>query len=161
MNKFIYGSFVCITALLLLPCFSSCITIKTDGADSQPSSGTGFSVTTASLSEATTTTAVDDVTKRPKDSTDMFSVQTQEIHCSVKLSNAPPDTKITGDWIYIEGAEPGLKNYTIYSNTITADGTRYLDFSLIRPYNGWPVGDYQIIMYIDGTQKAAVPFYVR
>ena len=55
---------------------------------------------TVSLSEATMTTAVDS-DLRPLDTTDVFAPDTPDIHCSAKLSNAPSDTEVKAEWIYI------------------------------------------------------------
>jgi hypothetical protein len=117
-------------------------------------------MSTASLSEATMTENIDD-TMRPLNSTDVFNVDAPEIHCSVKLSNAPVDTEIKGEWIYIEGEEEGMENYMIDSTIIITEGTRYLDFSLSIPYNGWPVGEYELILSINGKEKMRVPFFVK
>jgi hypothetical protein len=117
-------------------------------------------LSTASLSEATMTENVDD-SLRPLNSTDVFNIDAPEIHCSVKLSNAPVDTEIKGEWIYIEGEEEGLENYMIDSNIIITEGTRYLNFSLSIPDNGWPVGEYELVLSINGKEKMRVPFFVK
>ena len=117
-------------------------------------------LSTASLSEATMTENVDDYL-RPLDATDVFNIDAPEIHCSVKLSNAPLDTEVKGEWIYIEGEEEGLENYMIDSNTIITEGTRYLNFSLSIPDNGWPVGEYEIVLSINGKEKMRVPFFIK
>ena len=117
-------------------------------------------LSTASLSEATMTETVDD-NLRPLNSTDVFNVDAPEVHCSVKLSNAPVDTEVKGEWIYIEGEEEGLENYLIDSTIIITEGTRYLDFSLSIPDNGWPVGNYELILSINGKEKIRVPFLIK
>ena len=117
-------------------------------------------LSTASLSEATMTENVDD-TMRPLNSTDVFNIDAPEIHCSVKLSNAPADTEIKGEWIYIEGEEEDLNNYMIDSTIIITEGSRYLDFSLSIPDNGWPVGEYELVLSINGKEKMRVPFFVK
>ncbi|MEJ2740432.1 MAG: PsbP-related protein, partial [Dehalococcoidia bacterium] len=117
-------------------------------------------LSTASLSEATMTETVDD-NLRPLNSTDVFNVDASEVHCSVKLSNAPVDTEVKGEWIYIEGEEEGLENYLIDSTIIITEGTRYLDFSLSIPDNGWPVGNYELILSINGKEKIRVPFLIK
>jgi len=118
------------------------------------------SFTTASLSEATMTTAVDE-NMQPLDTTDVFAPDTQEIFCSVKLSNAPPDTEIKAEWVYIQGEVEDLTNYLIDEWSTTADDTRYISVSIIRPYDGWPKGDYKVVLYVDGKEELSVPFYVR
>jgi hypothetical protein len=111
------------------------------------------------LTEITMTTAVD-FDMKPLDTTDVFDVDIKEIHCSVKLSNAPTNTRVTAEWIYIQGVED-LQNYTIDEYSVTTEGTRYIDMSLLRPYEGWPIGDYEVVLFVNGTETARAEFYVR
>jgi len=122
--------------------------------------GGEVSFTTASLSEATMTTGVD-ADFRPLNVTNTFATDTPVIYCSVKLSNAPDDTEIKADWIYITGGAVGLTDYLIDSVILTAGGTQYLSESLTSPDEGWPSGDYKIVMYINGKEELTVPFSVQ
>jgi hypothetical protein len=117
-----------------------------------------ISFTTASLSEATMCTAVGE-DARPLDSTDVFAADTPEIFCSVKLSHAPSDTEVTAEWIYV-GGEEDVTDYFLDDYTLTADGTRYLAFSLTYS-DLWPRGDYKVVLYVDGKEKLSVPFTVE
>ena len=117
-------------------------------------------LSTASLSEATMTENVDE-NMLPVNSTDVFNIDAPEIHCSVKLSNAPVDTEVKGEWIYIEGEGDDAENYMIDSTIIITEGTRYLHFSLSIPDNGWPVGNYELILSINGKEKVRVPFFIK
>lgn len=117
-------------------------------------------VTSASLSEATMCKSVDPQTKRPIEKTDVFPVDSPEIFCSVKLSNAPANTQVKAVWVYIQGENKDLKNHTINEYSLTADGTRYISLSLTRPTKGWPVGDYVVKLSVDGKEKLTAPFKV-
>ena len=116
--------------------------------------------TTASISEATMCKDVDSQF-RPVNATDVFGVDTYEIFCSFKLSNAPPDTEIKADWIYVKGEVEGLTNYLIGDWHINADGTRYVNASLTIPDKGWPRGDYKVVLSINGKERQSVPFTVK
>ncbi|HUT97210.1 MAG TPA: hypothetical protein VMW60_03715 [Dehalococcoidales bacterium] len=118
----------------------------------------GCSFTTASLSEATMCTGVDE-NEQPLDSTDVFSFDTPEIFCSVKLSNAPSETVVKAEWVYVEG-EAGVTDYLLGEYELPADGTRYLGFSF-SPDGNWPRGDYKVVLYVDGKEKLSVPFTVE
>ncbi len=118
-----------------------------------------MSFTTAKLSEATMCLGVD-ADSMPVNPTDTFGSTTPEIFCSVKLSNAPEDTEILSEWVYVKGALAGVTDYVIDSVPVTTDGTRYLVFSLAIPTDGWPVGEYQLNLYIDGKESLSVPFTV-
>ncbi len=122
--------------------------------------GRGVSFTTASLSEATMCLAVDSQSK-PVNPTTEFAPNSPEIFCSVKLSNAPGDTEVRSEWIYVRGELDGVTDYTIDTLTISSEGTRYVEFSLGIPDNGWPVGEYMLMLYIDGKEKESLPFTVE
>ena len=118
------------------------------------------SFTTASLSEATMCQSVDE-DMRPVDATDVFTPDTPEIFCSFKLSNAPPDTEIKSEWIYVEGELEGVTDHLITDWSMTADGTHYIYASITRPDEGWPKGDYRLILYVDGKEELSVPYTIK
>ena len=113
-----------------------------------------------SLSEATMCRSVDG-DMRPIDATDVFTTDTPEIFCSVRLSYAPADTEVKAEWIYVQGELEGTENYLIDDYSLTAEGTVYLSFSLTKPEAGWPKGEYKVILYVDGEEKLSVPFTVQ
>ncbi len=119
------------------------------------------SFSTAKLEEATMCTRVDETTKKPIEKTDVFKSDMSEIYCSVKLSNAPSDTKIRSEWIYVKGDAENLSDYKIDEFTITTEGTKYLSFSLSRPNNGFPKGEYLLKFYVDEKLKNNVSFRVE
>lgn len=118
------------------------------------------SFTTAKLSEGTMALGIDDDTK-PVNPTNVFSPETEEIFCSVKLSNAPQDTEVNSKWIYIQGELEDTENYEIDSYAVTTDGTQYLQFSMSRPANGFPRGEYKLVLAIDGKEELNLPFTVE
>ena len=48
----------------------------------------------------------------------------------------PPDTEIKAEWVYMQGEVEDLTNYLIDEWSTTADNTRYISVSIIRPYDG-------------------------
>lgn len=119
------------------------------------------SFSTASLSDAVICKSVDGTTMKPLDKADVFGQDAAEIYCSVKLSNAPEDTQVVGEWIYVSGEVEGLSDHKIADYSLKADGTKYLSFSLSRPDNGFPKGDYVCKLYLNGKEKLTVPFKVQ
>jgi hypothetical protein len=119
------------------------------------------SFTTARLSEMTMASSIDQSTYKPIDKTDTFSVDTPEIFLSAKFSNAPSDTEVTAEWIYVSGEVADLENYSIDTVSVKVSGTDYLYFSLPEPNAGWPKGNYQVVLSIDGKEQAKVPFTVK
>jgi pSer/pThr/pTyr-binding forkhead associated (FHA) protein len=123
-------------------------------------SNTKILFTTAKLSEATMTTGVD-ADMLPLNATDVFTPDTPEIHCSVKLSNAPDDTEIKAEWVYLHGEREDLRNYMIDSTIVITEDTRYLDFSLTTPDNGWPIGEYELVLSMNDKEAMRVPFSIK
>jgi hypothetical protein len=117
------------------------------------------SFTTAKISEATMALSVDDYAK-PVNPTNKFYVDTPAIYCSCKVSNAPESTDITSVWIYVRG-EVDLENYEIDSYGMTVEGTTYLYFYMNRPTNGWPIGEYKLVLYLDGKEQTSLSFTVQ
>ena len=121
------------------------------------------SVTTASLSEATMCKSIDQETQQPIEKGDVYPTDAEAFYCSVKLSNAPADTVVSAQWIYVQGEEASLNNYLIDETSVTTDGTRYVGFSLTRGPESpaWPRGDYIVKLLVDGKEKITVPFKVQ
>ena len=114
----------------------------------------------ASLSNATMCKSVDS-DREPVEPTNVFTPDTPEIFCSVNLSNAPSDTEVSSEWIYIQKDTEGEEGLLIDTWSTIAEGTRYVSFSVTRPDNGWPTGDYKVVLYLDGNEKTSVTFKVQ
>jgi hypothetical protein len=140
-----------------------------------PATGISCNTPTASISEATMAPDVN-AEKQPVNPTDVFaadtpeifcsfklSADTPEIFCSFKLSNAPSDTHLNAEWIYIQGENATLANTVIATWKTTTEGTRYIEISLSPPggWSGWYTGEYQVVLYIDDEEQTSVPFTVE
>jgi len=123
--------------------------------------GCEASFSTAKLGEATMCIKVDEKTKKPAEKTDIFTPDTPEIFCSVKLSRAPSDTSIKSEWIYVKGEAENLSDYKIDEFTMTTEGTKYVSFSLTRPDTGFPKGEYILKLHLNDEIKLSVPFKVE
>jgi hypothetical protein len=119
------------------------------------------SFTTAGLSEITMAKSVDETTYKPVEKATTFSVDTPEIFLSAKFSNAPSDTEIMAEWVYVEGEAEELRDYLIDAVSIYVTGTDYLFFSMPMPGQGWPRGQYEVMLYIDGKEAETVSFTVQ
>ncbi len=127
-----------------------------------PATGISCNTPTASISEATMAPDVN-AEKQPVNPTDVFAADTPEIFCSFKLSNAPSDTHLNAEWIYIQGENATLANTVIATWKTTTEGTRYIEISLSPPggWSGWYTGEYQVVLYIDDEEQTSVPFTVE
>lgn len=113
------------------------------------------------LSEMSTATGIDQSTFKPLGKTSTFGTDTAEIFVSAKFSNAPADTEVTSNWIYVSGEVADLQNYIIDTASLTVSGTDYLYFSLHRPETGWPKGNYKVMLSINGKEQGSVSFKVQ
>ena len=113
------------------------------------------SVSTASLSEETMSNAVNQETKAPVAAITSFGSDASEIYATAKVSNAPADTKIKATFHYLEGGDRQIAEYEV-----TAEGTRYVMFTLAPPTNGWPAGQYETRFFLNGKEGRRLPFNV-
>jgi hypothetical protein len=112
-------------------------------------------VTSASLSEGAMAAAIDPQTKAPLAAVTSFAPDAAAIYATAKLSLAPPDTKIKATFHYLEGGDR-----EIAQDEVTTDGTRYVQFTLSPPVNGWPAGQYEARLLLDGKEALRLPFNV-
>ncbi len=113
------------------------------------------------LSEMTMATGIDQSTFKPIDKTSTFSSDTAEIFLSARFVNAPTNTEITSNWIYVSGEVADLQNYTIDTTSLTVSGTDYLYFSMPKPETGWPKGNYKVVLSLNGKEQGSVSFKVQ
>jgi hypothetical protein len=117
---------------------------------------------TVSLTEMAFATSIDGL-NRPLDKKSYFPAATPKIYCCVKVSNAPLDTEITADWIYIKGDDPTQENYLMDRKSAKVDGTRFVAFSFAynRPDILWIRGEYKVILSVNGVPKVQGPFVIQ
>ncbi len=97
----------------------------------------------------------------PADPADKFTPDTAAIHAVVKIYNGQPDTKVKGVWISVDAIP--TPDYEILSSELVlgGGGTRNAHFELSKPTKGWPKGNYQVDVYIDGKKAGSAPFSFR
>ena len=154
--KNIYFRMLCIMLSLMGTALvaTGCIDIPSSTSSNVTSSSSGL------LGGATMALSLDNTTLKPLKTTDVFKRDTPVIHCSVLLLNAPEETIVSAEWIFIKG-ETGKENVKINSKAINTDGPRYLAFSLVRPGEAWPRGDYKVVISVNGKQELTVPFRIE
>jgi hypothetical protein len=116
-----------------------------------------FNLSTAALSEAVLALRVDPTTKEPLEKAGTVTPDTQKIFACAKVSHAPGDTKVKAVFFHTkDGTER-----QIAEDTVTAQGTQYVSFSLSPPANGWPQGDYRVQFYLNDKAKDELHFSVQ
>ncbi len=117
-------------------------------------SSVGVGVT--SLSEPAMSAEVDSVTMAPINPTDTFLATVSTLQATIKLSNAPTDTTVTVRFYF---GEENQKE--IAQDSITANGSGYLNFSLDPPESGWPLGVYRVEFYLGKEMKESLSFFIK
>lgn len=129
---------------------------------SVPESGAAPSQTSYSgpiLSEATMCLAVDSL-RRPIGPTSTFFTDTPEIFCSVKLSNALGEVEVLGEWVYVQGEVVGVHNHVFDRYSFLASGTRYVFLAMGNSGKPWNIGEYKLVLYLDGQPQVTRSFSI-
>ncbi len=85
------------------------------------------------------------------DDNPVFESTTAEIFVSCQLKNAPENTDIEFAWFYYGQQKISIEALSLNSGSNT--GTLNLQSSINRPNNGWPLGDYEVVISILDTDK--------
>jgi hypothetical protein len=95
---------------------------------------------------------------KPVNPTSTFAPTAEKFYLVASLGNAPPGTKVTGEWWYLEGAPQKVDSASVEV------GSGDAVFFLTRPASGnWPVGHYAVDVWIAGKEdkKQRVTFEVK
>jgi hypothetical protein len=92
---------------------------------------------------------------------DVFSTTTPKFYVSCILRNAPDDTEVTFSWYYFGDEKILIDEVTISSEDKGA--TVNLQSNLSIPDNGWPVGEYEVVIKIhtDNSEPISRNFKVE
>ena len=145
---------LCFSALLViaaLPLISGCIDIQSNQISPEAS---------GLISQAVMATSINSTTLEPVKTTDRYKTDTPVIYCSVLLLEAPDDTVVNADWIYVKGEVPG-ENQRIGDSHIVTDGPRFLSFEKVRTEEKWMRGDYNVVISVNGKKEITVPFKIQ
>ncbi len=97
--------------------------------------------------------------REPVNPSDVF-LPTDTIHAVVRIVDAPANTNLRASWYVVDvgdAAEPGT---LIFTNDISTDGTRNIDFSL-KPTAEFPVGTYRVDVLVNGLVDTTKNFSIR
>lgn len=99
-------------------------------------------------------------------SEDMTAFKTTDpvIYLSANLENAPDGTVVTATWNYVKGEYSNEKQeIDKVSATATDGGNLPFHASLTGPTDGWPKGDYEVIVSLssDNSTPITKPFSIK
>ncbi len=93
-----------------------------------------------------------DKEQRIQNPTNILKPDVPQVFLSVELRNVTQEVGVEVQWVYL-GTNEVVKGPT---QKMAADGR--LGFSLTRPTNGWPAGQYRALVLLNGQEAAAVGF---
>ncbi len=89
--------------------------------------------------------------------TDQFETDTPEIFVLGVLDNAPGITTIKGEWYYLGEEEVFIDSAEMEVEDLKTD----FYFNLSKPDDDWPVGSYEVRLYINDEYETSVEFEVK
>jgi len=118
---------------------------------------TACDFTSAKLEDVVVSAGVDK-SNLPLDVTDVFEVDSSVIYVTGSAQNVPDGTTVSIEWIYLETDPETLIDSV---DLVIEDTNTDFAFSLTKPTNGWPVGEYEAVLYIDDELQLSVTFTVE
>jgi len=95
----------------------------------------------------------------PEGVTDTFGPDAPAIHCVAVFAGASERDTVKAVWVAVDTLD--TPNYEIDATSVGLKaGEVRAHFKLGSPDNGWPVGNYKLLLYINGTFVTSVPFKV-
>lgn len=87
----------------------------------------------------------------------LFKTTDPVIYLSANLDNAPDGTTVTATWNYLKG-DLGNEKQEIDTVTATSKDSGTLPFhaSLSAPTNGWPKGDYEVVLSLSSDNSTPI-----
>ncbi len=107
------------------------------------------------VNEAILSSALDE-NGLPVNSTNVFTSDTEEIFCTIWLSDSVCCDPVLIKWLYINTDET-ISVWGEDGSSIIGPVTT----SITRPENGFPKGDYMVVLYINIQEVISVPFTVE
>lgn len=153
-----------ILALRFTGVFEQSVPPPASPAPVPPPTSPEASSATGIISEAVMAMSVDE-NHRPVEPTSVFPTHAEGFFCTFKVTDAPPDTVITAEWIYVGGEveEDVGPKFVISKASHRLEGTVYTSFYNFPPFADyeWPRGDYKVVLCVDSEEEVSVPFSVR
>lgn len=80
---------------------------------------------------------------------------TDTIYASVETEGVAPSAELTARWTYQDG-----QTVDESSRTIAPNGPEVTEFHVSKP-DGWPTGDYEVVILLDGREADRASFTVE
>jgi hypothetical protein len=108
------------------------------------------------VSDVTMSLDVDD-DARPINPTSVFPAGTTRVYTTLYVSpEVPAGTKLIAEWYSLDGDSPSL--FDVYDFDVEGDYDYYFYYDVP---DGWPAGEYAVVVYLGGEQQAIVYYSVE
>ncbi len=111
------------------------------------------------VSEIVMAKNVEETTMAPVDPTKIYG-KNDIFHAVVHTENAPANSKFRTVWYATDIGDPASCNSRIDEHSVSADGTRYIDFNL-TPETSWPAGRFRAEVYVNDILEQVLDFSVE
>lgn len=144
------------------PAEEELVTEEEEEAAQEPAPATAPEGPPPSLTDATMAIMVHPSSNAPfpGKAASMFEDNAPKINFCAELVDALPNTEIKAEWIYVGGEHPDLQDSILYENSLIESENVLFSFSQDRPSSGWPLGDYEVRLYLNGELDKVVPFSI-
>lgn len=85
----------------------------------------------------------------------IFSQDESNIFVSCKLNNAPSNTEVNFIWKYIQNGNTKIIDRVDFNSSNFGNNIDLHSY-LNKPYNGWPVGTYEVEIIIDDNTSSSI-----
>jgi hypothetical protein len=92
---------------------------------------------------------------------DQFAANTANIYCAWAAEGLEGDTVVRGVWIATDVGKVAPANYKIDEAQVKLSADGKGSFSMSKPNNGFPVGQYRVEIYFGDKLAKIVPFTVN
>ncbi|HET7035320.1 MAG TPA: hypothetical protein VFI42_06510 [Thermomicrobiaceae bacterium] len=98
---------------------------------------------------------------QPVDPSDSFAPDTAKIYLVFQAHGLPSESHLEAIWIADRVDAPVPAGYEVTRSTIAVRGDQTGNFSLSKPNPGFPLGQYHVDLYLDGTLVGSFPFTIK
>ncbi len=98
-----------------------------------------------------------DKNMNPLEITTEFDVDSPVFYLTGEVRNATVDSVLKAEWYWVESDPDTL---ILDAELTLEDANSTFQFNLTKPTSGWPVGEYEVWLYLDGEYMEKVAFSV-
>jgi hypothetical protein len=90
-----------------------------------------------------------------------FVANTPAIHVSIQVVNAPENTTVGTKWLYVKDDNGKAINQSLFQDSTTVKGTKYVAFNHPPASGAWAPGQYSISILLNNAETTTTSFTVQ